>query len=82
MRRHVIDVTCIFDSSAGALMALPLRLQLDVLLDRSLPFTFVTKRCMIEGLVPFEHVVDGPAELVGQDRERLGLAVLLLEPLA
>ena len=27
-----------------------------------------------------EHEVDGPSELVGQDRERLGLAVLALEP--
>src|SRR5512147_579731 len=32
----------------------------------------------IERLVPGEHVVDGSSELVREDRERLGLAVLAL----
>ena len=31
----------------------------------------------VEGLVPFEHEVDGPAQLVGQDGQGFALAVLI-----
>ena len=69
------------DCHVDALSALPVRLQLDSLLDRSLP-SRLHESLQVEGLVALEHVVDGPAELVGEDREGLGLAVLPLEALA
>jgi hypothetical protein len=37
------------------------------------------KRVQIEHHPAFQHVIDGPREFMGQDRERLALAVLFLE---
>ena len=60
--------------------AQPLRLQLDSRLDRSLP-SHPHELHQVEGLISLEHVVDRPSQLVGQDGQGLGLAVLLLQAL-
>ncbi len=39
------------------------------------------KRVPIEGALSLEHDVDGAAELLGEDGQRLGLAVLVHESL-
>ena len=57
----------------------PTWLELGVGFTRSAPST-VCESLHVECLLTCEHVVDGPAQLVGQDADGLGLAVLAAEP--
>ena len=42
------------------------------------PLSAGEEACLVEGLLLAQHVVDGPAQLGRQDRQRLALAALLL----
>jgi hypothetical protein len=65
---------------AGA-CSCPKRFQLDRRLIHPLPFLETEELFLVKGLLVFEHEIDGTAELVGEDREGLGLAVLTGQPL-
>ena len=62
----------------GSLPARPTRLQLDVGLARSVPSS-LHELLHVEDGATLEHVVDRAPDLVSEDREGLGLAMLSLE---
>ncbi len=57
-----------------SIQAHPLRLQLGVRLSRPLPALRTEELIHVKGLFPFEHVIDGPAQFMSQDRECFSLA--------
>jgi hypothetical protein len=64
---------------AGA-CSCPERFQLDGRLIHPLQCLETEELFLVKSLLVFEHEIDGPPELVGKDREGLGLAVLTGEP--
>src|SRR3990172_9251126 len=65
---------------AGACSS-PERFQLDGRLIHPLQFLETEELFLVKRLLVFEHKIGGPPELVGEDREGLGLAVLTGKPL-
>ena len=59
-----------------SVQAHPLWLQLGVRLSRPLPALRTEELIHSKSLFPFEHVIDGPAQFMSENRECLGLAVL------
>ena len=56
----------------------PVGVQLGVRLTRSAPLT-MEKPLHIKGCLAFEHVINGPRQLVGQDGEGFALAMPMLQ---
>jgi hypothetical protein len=65
---------------AGA-CSCPERFQLDGRLIHPLQFLETEELFLIKSLLVFKHEISGPPELVGEDREGLGFAVLMGKPL-
>ena len=65
---------------AGA-CSCPERFQLGGRLIHPLQYLETEELFLVKSLLVFKHEIDGPPELVGEDRESLGLAVLMGKPL-
>ena len=59
----------------------PERFQLDVRLIHPLQCLETEELFLVKRLLVFEHEIGGPPELMGEDREGLGFAVLMGKPL-
>ena len=65
---------------AGA-CSCPERFQLGVRLIHPLQFLETEELLLVKSLLVFKHEISGSTELVGEDREGLGFAVLMGKPL-
>ena len=65
---------------AGA-CSCPERFQLDGRLIHPLQFLETEEFVLVKSLLVFEHEIGGTPQLVGEDREGLGFAVLMGKPL-